>query len=51
VETHDLAGKRIDDDARLSRHEKEHVVGTIEIFDDRLARLVAPPATNVAERK
>jgi hypothetical protein len=34
----------MDDDARLSRDQEEHVIRSVEILDDRLAGLIAPPA-------
>ena len=45
VKAHYLASERVDNRPGLPRDEEKHVIGAIEVFDDRLTPLVAPPAT------
>jgi len=45
AKAHNLACERVDEGADLPGDEEIHVIGAIEVFDDRLTRLVAPPAT------
>src|SRR4029450_10669582 len=39
-----LSDRRIDRDADFAEHDEEHVIRSIEIADDRLARCIAPPS-------
>src|SRR5262245_49915297 len=42
---HYLASERVDNRPGLPRDEEKHVIGPIEVFDNRLTPLVVPPAT------
>ena len=45
TKTHNFTGVRVDSDVGLACGDEKHIVGGIEIANDRLSRLVAPPGT------
>mgnify|MGYP003694575717 CR=1 FL=1 len=49
AEAHRSAGHRIDGDADFALDDEEHVVGSIEIADDRISRPAAAPGATLLQ--
>src|SRR4029078_4930469 len=49
AEAHRSAGHRIDGDADFALDDEEHVVGSIEIGDDRISRPAAAPGATLLQ--